>query len=98
MDNLIIETTADGSHTLFLPEMDEHYHSVNGAVQESNHVYIEAGFNQCKKKEIHVLELGFGTGLNALLTALQAEQRGVRVFYTGLEKFPLPQTITEQLN
>ena len=98
MDKLIIETTADGSQTLFLPEMDEHYHSVNGAVQESNHVYIDAGFNQCRKEVIQVLELGFGTGLNALLTALQAERRGVNVFYTGLEKFPLPQTITEQLN
>ena len=99
MDKLIVETTADGSHTLFLAEMDEHYHSVNGAIQESNHVYIDAGFNQCRKEEvIYVLELGFGTGLNALLTALQAEQRGVQVFYTGLEKFPLPQTITEQLN
>jgi len=98
LDKLIVETTADGSHTLFLPEMDEHYHSVNGAVQESNHVYIDAGFNQCQKEEIHVLELGFGTGLNALLTALQAEQRGIRIFYTSLEKFPLPQMITEQLN
>ena len=98
MDKLIVETTADGSHTLFLPEMDEHYHSVNGAVQESNHVYIDAGFNQCRKEVVHVLELGFGTGLNTLLTALQAEQRGISVFYTGLEKFPLPQTITEQLN
>ncbi|MDR3338490.1 MAG: tRNA (5-methylaminomethyl-2-thiouridine)(34)-methyltransferase MnmD [Candidatus Symbiothrix sp.] len=98
MKKVIIESTADGSSTLFVPELDEHYHSINGAMQESRHVYIEAGFNQCMKPEIHVLEFGFGTGLNALLTALEAEKRKVKVFYTGLEKFPLPQEIVEKLN
>lgn len=93
-----IETTADGSHTLFVPEMNEHYHSINGAIQESQHVYIKAGFNQCRKPEIHVLEMGFGTGLNALLTALDAERRKIKVFYTGLEKFPLSQEIINHLN
>jgi len=95
---IILETTADGSHTLFLPEMDEHYHSVNGAIQESKHVYIEAGFKRCQKSEIHVLEMGFGTGLNALLTALEAEHQKINVFYTGLEKFPLSQEIIDKLN
>ncbi|MDR0506149.1 MAG: tRNA (5-methylaminomethyl-2-thiouridine)(34)-methyltransferase MnmD [Dysgonamonadaceae bacterium] len=95
---IIIETTADGSHTLSLPEMDEHYHSVNGAVQESKHVYIEAGLKQCGKTEINVLEMGFGTGLNALLTALEAEYHSIKVFYTGIEKYPLPQEIINQLN
>jgi tRNA U34 5-methylaminomethyl-2-thiouridine-forming methyltransferase MnmC len=95
---LLLETTADGSHTLFLPEIDEHYHSVNGAIQESEHVYLEAGFKQCQKDEIHVLEMGFGTGLNALLTALEAERRKIKVIYTGLEKFPLPQDIINRLN
>ena len=93
-----IQPTADGSPTLFLPEMDEHYHSVNGAVRESQHVYIEAGFKQCRKSEIHVLEMGFGTGLNVLLTALEAENQKIKVFYTGLEKFPLPAEITDWLN
>ncbi|MDR0612018.1 MAG: tRNA (5-methylaminomethyl-2-thiouridine)(34)-methyltransferase MnmD [Dysgonamonadaceae bacterium] len=93
-----IQLTADGSPTLFLPEMDEHYHSVNGAVRESQHVYIEAGFKQCRKSEIHVLEMGFGTGLNVLLTALEAENQKIKVFYTGLEKFPLPAKITDRLN
>ncbi|MDR1632940.1 MAG: tRNA (5-methylaminomethyl-2-thiouridine)(34)-methyltransferase MnmD [Dysgonamonadaceae bacterium] len=93
-----IQTTADGSPTLFLPEMDEHYHSVNGAIRESKHVYIEAGFKQCRKSEIHVLEMGFGTGLNVLLTALEAENQKIKVFYTGLEKFPLPAEITDRLN
>ena len=60
-----LQLTADGSHTLFIPEMDEHYHSVNGAVQESRHVFIEAGLHHLERKEIVVLEIGFGTGLNA---------------------------------
>ncbi|GHU71458.1 hypothetical protein FACS189413_13190 [Bacteroidia bacterium] len=93
-----IQFTADGSHTLFLPEMNEHYHSVNGAVQESRHVYIEAGFNRCPKSLIHVLEMGFGTGLNALLTALEAEKRRISTLYTALEKYPLPAETTHQLN
>ncbi|GHT74335.1 hypothetical protein AGMMS50262_07090 [Bacteroidia bacterium] len=97
-DNFILQLTCDGSHTLFLPDMDEHYHSTNGAIQEAKHVYIEAGLNQCRKEIIHVLEMGFGTGLNALLTALEAEKRQINVRYTGLEKYPLSQEITDKLN
>ncbi|MDR1683764.1 MAG: tRNA (5-methylaminomethyl-2-thiouridine)(34)-methyltransferase MnmD [Candidatus Symbiothrix sp.] len=93
-----IQITADGSHTLFLPKMDEHYHSINGAIQEARHVYIEAGFKQCKKPSIHVLEMGFGTGLNALLTALEAGKRQISTLYTTLEKYPLPTEITNRLN
>jgi tRNA U34 5-methylaminomethyl-2-thiouridine-forming methyltransferase MnmC len=93
-----IERTADGSHTLFLPELNEHYHSVNGAVQESMHVYIQAGFNQCRKSAVHVLEMGLGTGLNAFLTALEAEKRNLKVVYTALEKYPLTNEIVGQLN
>jgi tRNA U34 5-methylaminomethyl-2-thiouridine-forming methyltransferase MnmC len=93
-----IELTADGSHTLFLPELDERYHSVNGAIQESMHVYIQAGFNQCRKNVVHVLEMGLGTGLNVLLTALEAEKRNIKVVYTALEKYPLTAGITRQLN
>jgi tRNA U34 5-methylaminomethyl-2-thiouridine-forming methyltransferase MnmC len=95
---MVLEVTADGSHTLFLPEIDEHYHSVNGAVQESKQVYIEAGLNQCAQNTIHVLEMGFGTGLNALLTALEAGKQKIPVIYTALEKYPLPTKITESLN
>ena len=93
-----IQITSDGSHTLYVPELDEHYHSVNGAIQESRHVFIEAGLNQCSKDLISVLELGFGTGLNALLTALEAEKQGKRIIYTTLEKYPLPESVTRQLN
>lgn len=98
MNSLELQLTADGSHTLYIPDMDEHYHSVNGAIQESQHVYIEAAFNQYQKNEIHVLELGFGTGLNAFLTALEAKKRGINVFYTTLEKYPLSSQVIEKLN
>jgi len=98
MFNPQIQFTADGSHTLYIPEMEEHYHSVNGAVQESLHVYIEAGLNQCKKKTINVLEFGFGTGLNAFLTIIEAEKRKLKVNYTSVEKYPLPASVTNQLN
>ncbi|MGD9772066.1 MAG: SAM-dependent methyltransferase, partial [Parabacteroides sp.] len=54
-----LQVTSDGSHTLYMPDMDEHYHSVNGAIQESEHVFIEAGLHQLPKKEIRVLEIGF---------------------------------------
>lgn len=65
-----LQVTADGSHTLFVPAMDEHYHSVNGAVQESMHVFIGAGLHRVaeEKEEVRILEIGFGTGLNAFLT------------------------------
>jgi tRNA U34 5-methylaminomethyl-2-thiouridine-forming methyltransferase MnmC len=93
-----IQLTADGSHTLFLPEMNEHYHSVNGAVQESRHVYLEAGFNRCRKETVRVLELGFGTGLNALLTAGESRRKKIKTFYVSLEQYPLPPEIINLLN
>ena len=66
--------TNDGSSTIFVPELNEHYHSTRGAVQESMHVYIDAGFNFIQKDFIRILEIGFGTGLNAFLTVLEAEK------------------------
>lgn len=98
MNNLQLQLTADGSHTLYIPELDEHYHSVNGAVQESKHVYIDAAFNQCSVESVTVLELGFGTGLNTLLTALEAEKRKIKTNFISLEKFPLSKEITDNLN
>lgn len=81
--------TEDGSHTLFVPEIDECYHSTHGAVQESQHIFIEAGLKRCVKSEIQVLEIGFGTGLNAFLTLVEAEHGGKRIHYTSLEKYPV---------
>lgn len=82
--------TEDGSHTLHVPELNEHYHSTHGAVQESRHVYIDAALKPALAifSEIHLLEIGFGTGLNALLT-MMATAGGTPVFYTGIEAYPL---------
>ncbi|MDR1202986.1 MAG: tRNA (5-methylaminomethyl-2-thiouridine)(34)-methyltransferase MnmD [Tannerellaceae bacterium] len=90
-----LQLTADGSHTLFIPEMDEHYHSVNGAVQESRHVFIEAGLHRLSKEKLRVLEIGFGTGLNAFLTLLDTN---IPVEYYTIERYPLSQGIIQSLN
>ncbi|PXV60278.1 tRNA U34 5-methylaminomethyl-2-thiouridine-forming methyltransferase MnmC [Dysgonomonas alginatilytica] len=93
-----IESTADGSHTLFVPSLNEHYHSVNGAKQESEHIYINAGLLHSSKENLNVLEIGFGTGLNAYLTLLIAEQTTKHIDYTSLELYPLPMDVVKQLN
>lgn len=93
-----IEITADGSHTIFVPELDEHYHSVNGAVQESMHVFIDSGLTQINKKEICIFEVGFGTGLNAYLTALQVQNTSSIIHYTSIEAYPLPIDVVQKLN
>jgi tRNA U34 5-methylaminomethyl-2-thiouridine-forming methyltransferase MnmC len=90
--------TSDGSHTLYLPEMDEQYHSVNGAITESEYVYINMGFNYFPGKNPKVFEVGFGTGLNCLLTALQAEKSKRPTNYISIEKYPLEKYIIEELN
>lgn len=90
--------TEDGSHTLFVPALNEHYHSVHGAVQESEHIFINCGFRHCKADTISIFEAGFGTGLNALLTAVEACQGSKKVRYTTVEKYPLDARITGKLN
>lgn len=90
--------TADGSTTVFLPEMEEQYHSVNGAITESVHVYIERGYLFHKTPDPIVLEIGFGTGLNCFLTALKAEELNRPTFYYSIDKYPLPNTVIDQLN
>ena len=91
-------TTKDGSHTLFVPELNEHYHSTHGALQEAIHVYINAGLHHCKKKEIHVLEIGFGTGLNAFLTLLESIKNDKKIVYTSLELYPISVVDAQKLN
>ncbi len=92
-----IQLTLDGSHTLYLPEIDEHYHSVNGAIQEARHVYIEAGLNQVKKERLRVLEIGFGTGLNSWLTLLESKEYQ-QINYFGYELYPLDMEMVDKLN
>lgn len=93
-----IINTSDGSHTIYLPEMNEQYHSVNGAITESTYVYIDKGYNFHVSKNPTVFEVGFGTGLNCLLTALQAAQDKRPTIYITIEKYQLPKNITDQLN
>lgn len=94
--------TKDGSHTIAIPEKGVTYHSVHGAVQESLHVFMEAGLGavltSSNKPEVSVFEMGFGTGLNAFLTALVAEEQQIHVSYTAVEAFPLPVEEALQLN
>lgn len=93
----VIET-ADGSKTLYVPELKEHYHSVNGAVQESDHVFIQAGLSQLSKPEIKIFELGFGTGLNALLSLDFAIENKKKIIYTAIERDPLSDEIISRLD
>jgi tRNA U34 5-methylaminomethyl-2-thiouridine-forming methyltransferase MnmC len=90
--------TADGSHTLYVPELDETYHSINGAIAEAYHVFIKNGFNFIDKKNIRILEIGFGTGLNCLITYNYSRQSSKEVEYTGVEAYPVEDEIVSKLN
>jgi tRNA U34 5-methylaminomethyl-2-thiouridine-forming methyltransferase MnmC len=90
--------TLDGSHSLYRADIGEHYHSMNGAIEESGHVYIKMGLGAVEKKEIQIFEMGFGTGLNALLSWKFAVERGLNIKYYSMEKFPLDTKLTEKLN
>ncbi|MDE6077858.1 MAG: SAM-dependent methyltransferase, partial [Muribaculaceae bacterium] len=87
-----LEKTADGSPTLYREDIDEHYHSVKGALAESNHIYIHLGWEKAVsgRKSIAVFEVGFGTGLNAVLTARAALDNKVKTIYHSVELYPLP--------
>lgn len=85
----IIERTDDGSATLFVPELNEHYHSVKGARTESQHIFVDMGLKASAAPHPRILEIGFGTGLNALLTLEAAEAAQRPVHYTGIELYPL---------
>jgi tRNA U34 5-methylaminomethyl-2-thiouridine-forming methyltransferase MnmC len=85
----IFEPTADGSGTLYVPELDEHYHSVKGALTESKHIFIDMGLQATEAAHPHVLEVGLGTGLNALLAWQWADAQQCPVHYTALERYPL---------
>ena len=76
-------TTADGSHSLFVPELNENYHSKHGAIAEAMHVFIKNGLQSHPKQKLNILEIGFGTGLNALLTFENTE--GKQINYITLE-------------
>lgn len=95
----LLQTTADGSHTLYLPAMDEHYHSINGAIGESEHIFVNAGLRSLTRREIRILEIGFGTGLNAFLTLREVMVNlDWRIVYFAVELYPLPFELATRLN
>lgn len=100
--NVIV--TGDGSTTIHLSEWDEHYHSKHGAIQEAYHVFIESGLSHLiptetqAAYEITILEIGFGTGLNALITYLESKKKNLKISYVGVEAYPVSLREIEQLN
>ncbi len=92
--------TGDGSHTLFVPELNEHYHSTFGAIAESEHIFIKNGLQALPPEvnPIKILETGFGTGLNASLTAVEAEKTGKDIIFHSIEAFPVPENVWSRLN
>ncbi|WP_299437871.1 tRNA (5-methylaminomethyl-2-thiouridine)(34)-methyltransferase MnmD [uncultured Aquimarina sp.] len=97
-----IITTSDGSTTIHFPELDEHYHSKHGAINEAKHVFIKSGFDHIlafkKFPELNILEIGFGTGLNAFITYLEALKINQKVNYVGVEAYPITMDEVKLLN
>lgn len=102
MSDLQIINTGDGSHSIYHPALNETYHSHHGALQESQHVFIQEGIahwrNQYQLSHISVLEVGFGTGLNALLALIWSNLHQVTIDYVTLEPYPIPANFVDKLN
>ncbi len=102
MPGIEIIITSDGSHSLINTDLQETYHSVHGAIQESVHVFIKSGFDFWTErnpgKKVRILEMGFGTGLNAFLTQLQGRQSSVKINYESWEMYPVDLSVIRQLN
>ena len=96
--HLEIVTTEDGSTTVYVPDLEEHYHSIHGAIRESMHVFIQNGLLASGCRDAKIFEMGFGTGLNALLTCLEAPRRDIKIHYDGIEAFPLDADLVQELN
>lgn len=102
MSMIELITTGDGSHSLLNTALDETYHSRHGALQESKYVFIKQGLNffieKTGSKQLSILEVGFGTGLNAWLTLQEAQALNIHVHYTTLETYPLSASVWPSLN
>lgn len=90
--------TSDGSTTIHLPEWGESYHSKHGAIQEAYHVFIKNGLSLFEGRPVSILEIGFGTGLNALITFLESQRTGQIIDYTGVEAYPVGADEVLQMN
>ena len=90
MKRRIIET-GDGSKTIQIEDWNEQYHSKHGAIQEAYHVFIKNGLWQLKEKSIKILEIGFGTGLNSLITLIESQKTKQHIDYVGVEAYPVSQ-------
>ena len=90
--------TADGSSTIHLPDWDEQYHSKHGAIQEANHVFIKSGLSLFSDNEIDILEIGFGTGLNTVITFLEAPKLNLIINYVGVDAYPVTDEEINKLN
>ena len=97
MDNKLIITN-DGSHSIFNTRINESYHSKHGAIVEAEHVFIRNGFSAVRKNKLNILEIGFGTGLNALLTYQKAIQRSIETNYHAIELYPVDRRYYMELN
>ena len=93
-----IITTGDGSKTIQIKDWQEQYHSKHGAIQEAYHVFIKSGLDLFENQEINILEIGFGTGLNAFITLIEFDKQNLKVNYTGVEAYPVSIEELNQLN
>lgn len=93
-----IITTNDGSSSIYVPEINEHYHSIHGAIQEAKHVFIKNGLFLFSNTEVFILEIGFGTGLNCFITFLEAEKKQLKIKYEAVEAFPVSAEELKLLN
>ncbi|NUY79422.1 tRNA (5-methylaminomethyl-2-thiouridine)(34)-methyltransferase MnmD [Flavobacterium sp. MAH-1] len=90
--------TADGSTTIHLPDWGESYHSKHGAIQEAYHVFIKNGLSLFEGKPVSILEIGFGTGLNAFITFLESESKNFKIDYVGVEAYPIEASEVVSMN
>ncbi len=97
MERKII-TTLDGSKTIHIADWDEQYHSKHGAIQEAYHVFIKSGLSLFSDSSLSILEIGFGTGLNCLITLVEAQKLNLDIRYTGVEAYPVTAEELEQLD
>lgn len=100
MNRSSIFETSDGSHSLYSEQYEVSYHSKYGALTETRHVFIEAGlqYRAVDKQRLNVLGIGFGSGLNAFITMLEARRQGLHINYEAIEAYPLQEAQWKQLN